>query len=236
MQKPTLKQVITIIIIITIGFLLVPSIIALVPKEYDAVKVQNASSIDVSKVSSDDFNTFRTYLIRHLRSQGMISESDTINDVSIREDTIKVSTSHSYNTQVTTSTFLVDIDSVKQTYKITIYNSTDEITDMPVQISCPQVSAMKYPDVECVGHYGDSSKKVIHHLPYETKLISGEKIIIKSITDINTLQVYLYSCDQKTPKTMDAEVLTKNWITEIGDDDNLYELNIRTGYCEGDTI
>ena len=236
MQKPTLKRIIIISAIVIAGLLLIPLIIALTPKEYDALKVQNSSSQAVSKISTEDFNTFRTYLIRHLRQQKMIAEDATIDDVAIREDTVKVSSSgHAHNDGSVVSSFLVDIDSVKQTYKITIVRSPEEMTDIPVQINCPHISQMKYPEVECIGYYGDSSKKVEHHLPYETKLTSNEKVIVKSLANF-TIQVYLYSCDQKSPKTKETEELIKNWIKEIGDDASLYQLNVRTGYCEGDTI
>ncbi|MBR1795888.1 hypothetical protein IJ765_01320 [Candidatus Saccharibacteria bacterium] len=229
-KKNLIITIISIIISATLIFLLV---ITLLPKEYDAVKITN-ESVNLSKIPSEYLTAFRTQLIRHLREQNL-TKSDDI-DVSIREDTIHTFTEINHSINTTTSAFIVDIDSVKQTYQVKVLNATGDYVGIYTQINCPKVSEMKYPNTECIGRFGDSSKKVEHHLPYETKLASGEKLIIKSIAGSNILQIYLYSCDQKSPKIKETEELVKNWIKEIGDDANLYQLNVRTGYCEGDTI
>ncbi len=227
------KLIILIISIISSLIIMGLLIITFLPKEYDSVKITNKSA-DISKIPNDYLTAFRTQLIRHLREQNLVENGNI--DVSIRENTIHTFTEINHSVNTTTSAFIVDIDSVKQTYQIKVLNATGDYVGIYTQINCPKTSEMKYPDTECIGRFGDSSKKVEHHLPYETKLSSGEKVIVKSISDSNILQIYLYSCDQKSPKTEDAEILIKNWVKEIGDDNSLYQFNIRTGYCEGDTI
>ena len=205
------------------------------PREKDAVKVANSDA--ASKISSEDMDTFRKVLIYFLRDNGLIASDATVDDVAVRADSVKASSTTDANKNVTTkTTFLIDIDSIKQTYHVKIYNSTAELTSPPVEITCPNTSEMKYPDVECVGRNGDTNKKVSKNLPYTASLDSGEKVLVKNLTDSTTLQIYLYSCNAKNPPVSAAEKLVRDWVSSIGDNAKNYTYNVRTGYCEGDAI
>lgn len=234
MQNSTKKLIIAIISVVAGLAILIPLIIILSPKEYDAVKVTNNPD-SFSKISTNHFNTFRTQLIRHLREQNLISEKGTVDDISIRENTIHVFTTTESGTDLTNSYFIIDIDSLKQTYQVEVSDSIGDYVGTIARIKCPKISEMKYPETECIGQFNDSSKKVIHHLPYTMELASGERVIVKNFDDSKVLQVYLYSCDAKNPPINATKTAVESWIKSLGDDAT-YELNIRTGYCIGDTI
>lgn len=232
MQKPT-KKLITISAIIVALIVLVVLIVVLIPKEYSDVEIINKPN-GLSEVPKGYLNAFRTTLIRHLREQNLIGKNDSIKDVSIREGTV-----YTYpvfnNDNAIASSFIVDIDSLQQTYQVKVIESNGDYDGIVAQLRCPRVEDMKYPDTECIAQFGDTSKRAIHHLPYETKLSSGEKLVIKNVDNNGALQVYLYSCDNKNPAKESAEKIVKSWVESLGDD-STYEVNIRTGYCEGDTI
>ena len=57
------------------------------------------------------------------------------------------------------------------------------------------------------------------------------------IVGLVVVQIYLYSCDNPNPPTVEAGAKVTEWVQELGDPQaSFYTYNIRTGYCEGDTI
>lgn len=171
-----------------------------------------------------------------IRSQSDLSTLE-FNDAVIRDGTYH----ERVNGNDGSASFIVDIDSVKQTYEVKIIDTDEELTDLAVQITCPHVSKSKYPDSVCEGIYGGTSKKVEKHIPYEMKLDTGEKIIVKNLEPTmggsKLLHIYLYSCDEKDPLITETKDAVHAWVKSLGDESSeFYTYDVRAGYCEGDTI
>jgi|GEM_PF-3305280 len=220
--------------VVVIAMLVVVLVSMLVPHEYDRVTIENPEALE--GMSSRSVNDFRESLILLLQDEGLAGEDMVVDDVVIRDGTVE---SFRYGDEGTVTTFIADIDSIRQSYEVRVIDSTQDSTDLSVYITCPRVDEMKYPEVECRGHYGDTSKSVELYLPYEGKLASGEKYLVKTITNGRSgermLQVYLYSCDESEPPVSAAEDAAKGLLEEVGDVSE-YVVNVRTGYCEGDAI
>ena len=90
-----------------------------------------------------------------------ISE-DTMIMADVRDGSYKETVSQG----ITTATFLVDIDDVKQTYIVTVSwsDGSVELSDA-ILISCPSESESKYPDSYCKGMY-DNTDDVENRVKY----------------------------------------------------------------------
>lgn len=233
--KSIIIAIVCVAVLVGIGFL----IWSFIPKKYDRVSVQNSSELGLSGKSYADF---RSELINLLEAEKYINEGDKLSDVVVREDTVNSFwTRREDGSTVRTTSFIIDIDSIKQTFEVLVFDSSEALSDMSVQITCPSLDQMKYRESECRGIYGSSNRSLGNNLPHELKLSSGEKIIVKKIDPTRDgkqlVQVYLYSCDSNTPPVDESESAVRAWVDELGDSskDN-YTYNIRTGYCEGDAI
>ncbi len=76
-----------------------------------------------------------------------------------------------YSDGVYSATFLIDIDSYKQTYEV-IMDWSDEVEILNgTLISCPDADKMKYPNVNCVGMYNDTqSVEEVANNPFYNEL------------------------------------------------------------------
>lgn len=232
------RLAITIPVIALVVFLIIILIINLIPTDANRVAILNPE--EIQSISGDMQKNIKIQLIKLLQEQNLITEKDTVNDVKIREGSFANITKLTDSGNVKTSSFLIDIDSLHQTYRITAYEATNQVLpDLAVQITCPKTDEIVYSDSKCVGTY-ETGASVSHNIPYTANLPSGEKYIIKSITSTNKgehiLQIYLYSCDSKDIPTAETEEIVRQWVTDLGDDVDYYTYNVRTGYCEGDAI
>jgi len=220
--------VIVVLVVILVGLL--------TPHDYDRVTVVNNEALD--EMSGGAVNDFRTGLIDLLQREGYVREDATVDDVIVREGTVETFRNGDAGT---VTTFLVDIPSVRQTYRVQVTDGGEEMTDVPAYITCPKAEEIKYPDTECRGHYGSTSAAVELYLPYSGALASGEKYLVKSVTGNNrgekVLQIYLYSCDASDTEVLaaEAEAAVREFVRSVGDEVE-YVYNVRTGYCEGDAI
>lgn len=227
-------------IIYSIPFVVVIVILAivlvgmLIPHEYDRVTIVNDEVL--GEMSGGSVNNFKTGLIGLLQENGYVGEDMTVDDVVVRDGTVETFRNGEAGT---VTTFLVDIDSLRQTYRVQVTDTSDNLTDVSAYITCPKVEEMKYSESECKGHYGSTSSAVEMHLPYTGVLANGEKYLIKSVTMTNAgervLQIYLYSCDNLAPAVAEVESAVRSFVESTGDQDE-YIYNVRTGYCEGDAI
>lgn len=236
--KTILKISIIAIVSTTIITLLV---LILIPKNYNRVTVTNQNTL--SSLSRKEFNDFREELLNLLEVNNLISETEKVSDVTVREDT--VSSISEYQTDgklLRTTTFLIDIDSLKQTYSVLVFGGNVKMPGYTTQITCPLSSETHYPDSKCNGLLGNSSSTFVrNNLPHELKLASGEKILIKKLEvskDHNqVLQIYLYSCDDNAPPISKTQTAVKDWVKSLGDKSvDTYTYNVRSGYCTGDAI
>lgn len=70
----------------------------------------------------------------------------------VRSDSYK----ETFEDEVRTAEFLVDVDSYQQTYRV-VYSSSDTVEIInSTFISCPLLSEMKYPEAECISMYNTS--------------------------------------------------------------------------------
>ena len=224
--------------VVVIAVLVVVLVGLLTPHEYDRVTVVNGEALD--EMSGGAVNDFRTGLIDLLQREGYVGEDATVDDVVVREGTVETFRNGEAGA---VTTFLVDIPSVRQTYRVQVTDGGGEMTDVPAYITCPKAEEMKYPDTECRGHYGSTSAAVETYLPYSGVLASGEKYLVKSVslnkTGERVLQIYLYSCGADAGATAalvkEVEQAVRDFVVSTGDTDS-YIYNVRTGYCEGDAI
>ncbi|MBR3246703.1 hypothetical protein IKF87_02365 [Candidatus Saccharibacteria bacterium] len=132
-------------------------------------------------------------------------KSDTVNesvikDVVIREGTY-TETEHEFGTS---AEFIIDIDSIKQTYKVNIGWAEDGHEDEyydDVIIDCPPISEMKYPETVCHGMYNDSYSLNLY-LPYtiESPYVdeysyAGPELYIDGDEQSHTITVVLNPCN-----------------------------------------
>ncbi|MBR3138677.1 hypothetical protein IKG38_01515 [Candidatus Saccharibacteria bacterium] len=242
-EQPVLKKkwpkILLVILICTVLVASVGFVIwKLMPKEEDRIAVKNSGELGLSEKKFDEF---RRYLLSNLEQQDYITGEADVTDVVVREGSVRSFTEKSNDEIMKITSFLVDIDSLRQTFRVKVYDYTGELKDLPVMINCPEASETKYPDSECNGVYGSTSKSIRNNLPYEMKLTTGEKVLVKSIgvtrDGQQLVQVYLYSCGEDNPPAVETEQTVKNWVEALGDPAReYYTYNIRTGYCEGDAI
>ena len=244
---------IVLVVLCAIGVLALLGVLIwnLVPKDYDKVRIENREA--AAEISNDEMNDFKKELLALLRNNGIVDGDTVIDDVAIRDgsvaSSVNVDNDGGYWKE---TTFIVDIDSIKQTYVVKMVDSDEEITGMKTQLYCPKLSETKYPASECKDIYwahGEMSRAknnyLEYNLPYEFKLpTTGEKVLVRSV-DVakkngkwtQTVQVYLYSCDEKNPPVAEAEEAVRKWVESLDDPTSrYYTYNIRTGYCEGDAI
>jgi hypothetical protein len=213
------------IIIPLILALVLPPLISELTRRGRNIHLENRASL---KISDKEIKNLQLHLANLLGDQDL--------DVVIRTDSISYATSD----QQTTANFLIDIDSLKQTYAITIYDTDIALESPSVEVKCPKISDSKYPDSECQTP-SNTSHDLNLHLPYETKLSSGEKVYVKDITiepNGKNIQIYLYSCEDENPKTEETKNLIRNWVENTVKDPlaKYYVYRIRTGYCKDDPI
>ena len=241
MERVRDKKVLIIIVaaVVVVAGIIVAIVLNL-PKKYDNLSITNSEAI--KEVNRDQMYEFKEKLYNMLLEKKLIEEGTTIDDVTVREDSVVSYTKYDNDkNKIKTTTFLVDIDSIKQTYRVKIIDTDVELTDLAVQITCPLVADMKYKDSVCEGLYGSSSKQAQNNLPYEATMPSGHKVYVKSLEPTmggsKLLHIYLYSCDEKNPPITETKDFVHEWVKKLGDENvEFYTYDVRTGYCEGDTI
>lgn len=227
------KFSITILILIILSLILIPLIIYFLNHSW--LPLTNEKLL--SSIPGNDVNRFKYYIEDELKSFGY----NNVTDATIREGSV-VTSSKSYpdGSIYYTSSFFVDIDSIRQTYSASIswYNQSSNADDT-INLTCPKISDSKYPESTCQT-FDSNNNDVNLWLPYELTLDTGEKVIVKDTTierNGKTLQIYLYSCDDLNPPLEDTEGIVKTWVKETVKDPlaDKYQYHVRYGYCPGDS-
>ena len=120
-------------------------------------------------------------------------------DVVIREGTY----SEVKNDDGVQATFIVDIDSMKQSFVVRTGWSKDKKTVYEVIVDCPKAEEMKYPDTVCYGSYNSSYSLDLYlpHMSYPdtgkdgSDSIAAPNYIIYGNEDDKTLEIVVSSCD-----------------------------------------
>ena len=210
----------------------------LIPKEYDRINIVNNEQLN--SIGGAEIDSFRLSLLHMLEGQSLIEKNGDRLDVAVRDGSVKRFRQFVDGKEQVVANFIIDIDSLEQTYDVTVYKNDELSEHKKVAIKCPKVDVRKYDDA-CVGVDGNANKSVELFLPYEMKLVSDERVLVKKLgyneKGLLDLQIYLYSCDEKNPPVVEAQNAVRKWVESLGDPiAEFYTYNIRTGYCEGDAI
>lgn len=150
MQNLSRNQKIAIAVILQLILILIIATCinwAFQPKQY--VSVENENSTSIPDANWNGIKNELWYLIQD--NVENVSRAD-IDDAVVREGTYEEKTEN----DITTATFLLDIDSLKQTYFITTsWSDKVELSDA-MSIDCPPIDQMKYPETECYGMYNNT--------------------------------------------------------------------------------
>lgn len=236
LPKPLRWLIVIIPFVIVIAVLIFVLVGMLIPKKYEDIILENPQVIS-DKISSGEMKQFRYELLYFLEPH-YVAEGTVVSDIYIRSDSVASFKTYDSAGDYNRISFLIDIDSIQQTFEVNILSTDVEQTDSKVKITCPKVSESKFPDSVCDDATSiEMLPSVKNYLPHEMALASGEKVLVKKIIYKSGIQleIYLYSCDEKNPPMEETKELVKKWVEEIGDERN-YNYNVRTGYCEGDTI
>ena len=124
-----------------------------------------------------------------------VTRSD-VDDAVIREGTYEESTEN----DITTATFLLDIDSLKQTYFVTVSWSDKVALYDYMTVDCPPQSEMKYPDTVCYGMYNNTYSLDLY-LPYSVMPDNSDdtptapNYYISGDEDDKTIDIMVSVCD-----------------------------------------
>ena len=156
-------------------------------------------------------------------------DQNVINDAKIREGTF----SKKENEDEISVRFVLDIDSIEQTYVVATGWTKDLSVIRDVTINCPPVSEMKYPDTVCRGMYNNTESLDLY-LPYivKSKVEGGGADIYIDGNEFNrTIDVYLSTCDTDTLHKQ-AEAYLDSIPTDLSDYSINYKVDNTDALCE----
>lgn len=137
----------------------------------DYIKIQNYNNI-INNLSPTMKDSIQTSLYNTVK----INLSNEINSSSINDAYIRTPvTPQSFDTkkQIYSGTFLIDMESIKQTYQVQYSYSTSNIIDVggsPVIIMCPTKDQLRYGEFECKDLLSKQSvpdDDILQYLPYQ---------------------------------------------------------------------
>lgn len=136
-------------------------------KQYATIQNNNETEKQIPD-SVKDFVSDNIW--RALVSYDANVKQNRVNDISVREGSLE--TEENSDGSIGAS-FIVDIDSLKQTFLIKTGWSGDGAVVYEVNVECPTRDLMKYPETVCVTPYNDSYSLDLY-LPYEITDGDGE--------------------------------------------------------------
>lgn len=165
-------------------------------------------------------------------------DKSVIKDAKIREGSYKKEVSEDGTVQVN---FLVDIDSIKQSYRVVLgWNKQGEV--IQPQIGCPMPvlgETTKYPESYCQGTYRNSQDLELY-LPYEIKSpfvdeysFAAPDVYIEGDELNQTITVFLTTCDTDSNKQKALDYLNSTAI-DLSKYQINYEVSSLDAICEGD--
>lgn len=125
-----------------------------------------------------------------IKNNVMDNAQSRVDDVVIREGTYEEETLDDGTVQ---ATFIVDIDSLKQSYTVSTGWSKDGKTVYEVVVNCPPISKMKYPETVCEGMY-NNTYSLDTYLPYEYEDEDGGYIYMERGEYPEDINVEISSC------------------------------------------
>lgn len=196
-QNLSKKQKIGIIIVLQVVFIgLVVGVVnwAMQPRENVAVTNEN-----VTPIPDANWRGIKNELWDLIEQNVPGLDESVVDDATIREGTYE----ETFENDITTARFLLDIDSLKQTYAITVsWSDKVELHDA-MQINCPPQSQMKYPETVCYGMYNNTYSLDLY-LPYAVYPEESEEseagplapnYIIHGDEEAGTIDIMVSVCD-----------------------------------------
>ncbi len=165
---------------------------------------QERNRVDVAKggevfegVPVEMQENFRQTLWQVVSNNVANADKSVVDDVVVREGSYEKTEDEGMRAV----NFIIDIDSIKQTYVVSIGWSDDVSKYGPnnVSIECPPASQMKYPETECKGMYNDTYSLSLY-LPHA---VYPEGHGVESVEPL--APNYIIHGDE-TSKTIDVEV------------------------------
>ena len=134
-------------------------------------------------------------------------------------------------------TFLVDIDSIKQTFKVVINSDDSKEADVnTIGVECPLYSELKYKDHACI--LADSSSLSIDgYLPYTEKIddyyfTASKKYYLMTEEDEWYIEIKLSTCNNRSALFNKAKEMTIKYLTENKIKTEDLTFNLYTNYHE----
>ncbi len=158
-------------------------------------------------------------------------DKNIIDDAVVREDSYKEE--YDEESGATQASFIIDIDSIKQSYKIIIgWDSNGTATPI---IDCLPISEAKYPDSVCYGTYRNSNDLSLY-LPYSTEEPDeglSPDLIIRGNEYDHTITITLTLCNTEENKKKAMDYLNSTPI-KLSEYQMIYDINSIDSICEGD--
>ena len=229
-NQPNFKQRYIVIgaIVVFLMVIITMSILISTFSNHEEARVVNESGLSTAEntlISDEDMTRFKKELYGLLNNT---QSADHDFDAAVRWNTVKT-TSGTYPS----TTFLVDVDEYRQTYRVTI----DQYT---VNINCPNINESKYPSSFCIGNgaEGDDSTTIVFGdmLPYSGETSEGELFSLQrpssggiSYTRSPNLNLYVYACSDFEAAKERARDSVEEYITSLGAPTDLFNLQIKSG-------
>jgi len=161
-------------------------------------------------------------------------DSNNIDDIVIREGTYQETENEDGSVRVN---FIVDIDSLKQTYTISTGWSKDKSAVYEVVVDCPPQSMMKYSETICHGSYNNTYSLDLY-LPYtvdSTYEDAAPNVYIEGNEIDKTILVMVSACDAEKYKKMAMDYL-KSTPIKLSEYEIIYEVNGTDVICSDEDL
>ena len=196
-------------LLIFIPILIVSVILAFLVFSYFNQKSRQIEIIGLNKEAATAPNIDKTILEEQLKN--VVLKNPDINEKDISTATIREgSYSEQTKDNVTTAHFIIDLDSIKQTYTVSFSWSDNVNIPNSTYIECPTLKENKYPDSKCIGMYTTSDSPELY-LPYKGTTVSGLSYQI-SLKYYNGGGEYLEVSTKDCQNLEDAKKAAEEWL------------------------
>lgn len=214
------KKLITIAGVLAVVAIIVFAVVSKILSAPKKIKIQNYDQY-LSSAPADKKEMLERHLYTFLSSKLELKED--VNDAYIRENTVKIANDGAYSNS---ATFLIDIDSLRQTYVISF--SWMEIQDSnnldDIIVACSSKKQTKYPESVCEGMYDGQLLNISWKNEYQLKYTFSST---SSIKIQNALRDFMLDDESIVATKWDYEVrINEASIKRIKEYDNAYYFEI----------
>ena len=146
--KITLWVILQLIVII-----ILISVVSSTFQEKERVEIENEDTIS-SVVPKEYIESFKETLWELISNNVPNADRSVVDDIVVRDDSYE----EIVEGKAKSVNFIIDIDSIKQTFMVSIgwSEDSDSSPDNNIGISCPPKNKMKYPETVCYGMYNNT--------------------------------------------------------------------------------